>query len=83
MTQIAANRRRLPVLPDARLLPDVDLGIGATPVVHWALGIGLVLGIVFHELAPEFDILLAGLVGGTIAWATERRWRSTRAEGAA
>jgi predicted branched-subunit amino acid permease len=52
-------------------------------VVHWALGIGLVLGIVFHELAPEFDILLAGLVGGTIAWATERRWRSTRAGGAA
>lgn len=52
-------------------------------VVYWALGIGLVLGIVFHELAPEFDILLAGLVGGTVAWAAERQWRSARAGGAA
>lgn len=44
-------------------------------VVYWALGIGLVLGAVFHEIAPDFDILLAGLVGGTLAWLGERHLR--------
>lgn len=48
-------------------------------VVYWALAIGLVLGIVFHEIAPEVDILLAGVVGGSIAWAGERQWRLKRA----
>lgn len=48
-------------------------------VIYWGLSIGLVLGVVFHELAPEFDILLAGLVGGTAAWAIERQWRLRRA----
>lgn len=48
-------------------------------VIYWALGTGLVLGIVFHEVAPEFDILLTGLVGGTIAWAGERHWRRKQA----
>lgn len=52
-------------------------------VIYWSLGIGLVLGVVFHEVAPEFDILLAGLVGGTLAWAGERHWRLKRAGGAA
>lgn len=49
-------------------------------VIYWALGIGLVLGVFFHEVAPEFDILLAGLVGGTLAWAGERHFRLQRAK---
>ncbi|MBD9372402.1 AzlC family ABC transporter permease [Rhizobium sp. ARZ01] len=52
-------------------------------VIYWALGTGLVLGVVFREIAPEFDILLAGLVGGTIAWAGERQWRLKRTRSAA
>ncbi|MFD1326842.1 AzlC family ABC transporter permease [Mycoplana ramosa] len=46
-------------------------------VIYWALATGLVLGVVFREIAPEFDILLAGLIGGTIAWAGERQLRRT------
>lgn len=52
-------------------------------VIYWALGTGLVLGVVFREIVPEFDILLAGLVGGTIAWAGERQWRRKLAGSAA
>ena len=44
-------------------------------VIYWALGAGLVLGGVFAVVAPEYDILLAGLVGGTLAWWGERRFR--------
>lgn len=35
---------------------------------HFAMGFGLVLGPVFHVLAPGFDLLLAGLIGGTAAF---------------
>ncbi|QRM55551.1 AzlC family ABC transporter permease [Sinorhizobium sp. BG8] len=44
-------------------------------VIYWALGTGLVFGAVFHAIAPEYDIVLAGLVGGTLAWAGERQLR--------
>lgn len=39
---------------------------------YFALAIGLVLGPIFHEIDPEFDILWAGLVGGTLAYAMHR-----------
>ena len=44
-------------------------------VIYWALGAGLAFGAVFYQILPEFDILLAGLVGGTLAWAGERHFR--------
>jgi predicted branched-subunit amino acid permease len=49
-------------------------------VIYWALGIGLALGGIFHVVAPEYDILLAGLIGGTAAWFLERSMRRS-AEG--
>jgi hypothetical protein len=48
------------------------------PVIYVALAIGLVAGPLFYWLAPEFDILLAGAGGGTLAWALERTWRKRR-----
>ncbi len=33
-----------------------------------AMGAGLVLGPVFHWLEPQFDVLWAGLIGGTLAY---------------
>lgn len=45
------------------------------PVIYVALGLGLVAGPLFYVLVPEFDILLAGLIGGTLAWQLERMWR--------
>lgn len=44
-------------------------------VIYWALGIGLALGWLFAVIAPEYDILLAGIVGGTLAWWGERMLR--------
>ena len=44
-------------------------------VVHLALAVGLVAGPLFYWLLPEFDILLAGVIGGTLAWMAERAWR--------
>ena len=38
----------------------------------WAMGIGLVLGPLFHILVPEVDILLAGGIGGVAAYAIHR-----------
>ena len=35
---------------------------------HFAMGFGMVLGPVFHLLAPGFDLLLAGLFGGGAAF---------------
>ncbi|KQV33048.1 MULTISPECIES: AzlC family ABC transporter permease [unclassified Rhizobium] len=49
-------------------------------VVHIAMVLGLVGGPLFYWLVPEFDILLAGLIGGTLAWAVERTWRVRQAE---
>lgn len=38
-----------------------------------AIAIGAVLGPLFHLITPEFDLLFAGLIGGTIAWLIWRR----------
>jgi predicted branched-subunit amino acid permease len=48
------------------------------PVIYIALVIGLIAGPVFYWLAPEFDILLAGVGGGTVAWLAERNWRQRK-----
>lgn len=48
-------------------------------VIYWALGIGLALGTIFAVVAPEYDILLAGVVGGTAAWWGERALRRREA----
>lgn len=47
-------------------------------IVHIAMVLGLIGGPLFARFLPEFDILLAGLIGGTLAWATERTWRNRR-----
>lgn len=52
------------------------------PVIYVALITGLMAGPFFYWLAPEFDILLAGVGGGTLAWLAERQWRK-RGEGRA
>lgn len=44
-------------------------------VIYVAMIIGLLLGPVFHEIAPEFDVLYAGIGGGTLAFLIERAWR--------
>jgi hypothetical protein len=41
---------------------------------HIAMIIGLALGPLFHQVAPEFDILYAGVVGGTLAFFADRVW---------
>ena len=43
---------------------------------HIAMLIGLALGPLFHQVAPEFDILYAGIVGGTLAFLVDRMWKS-------
>jgi len=48
------------------------------PVIYVALAVGLVAGPLFYWLAPEFDILLAGVGGGTFAWLAERSWRQRK-----
>lgn len=40
-----------------------------------AIGIGGVLGPVCYLVAPGFDLLISGLVGGTVAHLMARRWR--------
>lgn len=40
-----------------------------------AMLFGLALGPAFHQIAPEFDILYAGLVGGTLAFLADRAWK--------
>ncbi|HEV7306755.1 AzlC family ABC transporter permease [Ensifer sp.] len=52
------------------------------PIVYVALLFGLIGGPLFYWLLPEFDILLAGLIGGTLAWFFERQWRRRRELGA-
>ncbi|WP_377288535.1 AzlC family ABC transporter permease [Rhizobium sp. SG2393] len=44
-------------------------------VIHVALVVGLIMGPVATLLAPEIDILITGIGGGTIAWAIERAMR--------
>jgi predicted branched-subunit amino acid permease len=41
-----------------------------------AIGAGLVLGPVFFLYAPGFDLLLTGLIGGTLAFGVDR-WRKS------
>ncbi|MGB3813964.1 MAG: AzlC family ABC transporter permease [Shinella sp.] len=48
-------------------------------VIYWALGIGLALGWLFAVIAPEYDILLTGVIGGTLAWWGERTLRRREA----
>jgi len=43
---------------------------------HIAMTIGLALGPLFHQIAPEFDILYAGLIGGTLAFFIDRFWKA-------
>ncbi|WP_426230189.1 AzlC family ABC transporter permease [Pararhizobium sp. DWP3-4] len=52
------------------------------PVIYVAMIVGLVAGPFFYWLAPEFDILLAGVGGGTLAWLAERNWRKRGEVGA-
>ena len=42
-------------------------------VVKIAMVFGLALGPVFHVVVPEFDLLLAGIVGGVLAFLAGRR----------
>lgn len=49
-------------------------------VIYWALGIGLALGYLFAVIAPEYDILLTGIIGGTLAWWGERMLRQREAQ---
>lgn len=42
---------------------------------HIAMVFGLALGPLFHQVAPEFDILYAGVVGGTLAFLADRLWK--------
>lgn len=44
-----------------------------------AMLVGLALGPAFHQVAPEFDILYAGLAGGTLAFLADRALKA-RAE---
>ncbi len=49
--------------------------------VYLALIVGLVLGPVFHSFSADLGLLLAGLVGGTIAFGLERliiKWRKDK-----
>ena len=39
---------------------------------YWAIGIGLVLGPVFHLITPDTDLLWCGLIGGTISYGLGR-----------
>jgi predicted branched-subunit amino acid permease len=39
---------------------------------HVAMVLGLVLGPLFHTLFPGFDLLLAGIVGGGVAYVFHR-----------
>ena len=44
-------------------------------VIYFALGIGLAFGWLFAVVAPQYDILLTGVIGGTLAWWGERALR--------
>ena len=48
--------------------------------VYLAMVVGLVLAPLFHQIAPEFDILYTGILGGTLAFAIERLIRARQAK---
>jgi predicted branched-subunit amino acid permease len=43
-------------------------------IIKIAMVTGLALGPVFYLVAPEFDLLLAGLIGGALAFVIGRKW---------
>lgn len=49
-----------------------------SPEIHYAMIIGLILGPVFHVMTPEIGLLLAGVVGGTLAFTIERSINALR-----
>lgn len=49
-----------------------------TPEIYYAMIFGLVLGPVFHVMTPQFGLLLAGVLGGTAAFAIERSINAVR-----
>lgn len=51
---------------------------GKQRVIHVALVTGLLLGPLCTLLAPEFDLLIAGIGGGTLAWALDYAYRRHR-----
>lgn len=51
--------------------------------VYYAMVIGLCLGPAFHMVDPMFGLLLAGVVGGTLAFALERWFDRSRRHGRA
>lgn len=54
----------------------VSLIIGATGTVdRLALAVGLIAGPIVYVLLPGFDLLIAGVGGGTVAWALGRQKR--------
>lgn len=44
-------------------------------VIYVALVTGFIAGPVLYAVLPQFDILIAGLGGGTLAFVIERQWR--------
>jgi predicted branched-subunit amino acid permease len=43
--------------------------------IHWSLICGILVAPLFHWLTPEFDLLMTGLVGGTVAYLADRAFR--------
>lgn len=48
--------------------------------VYIAMIVGVMLAPIFHQFAPEFDILYTGIIGGTIAFGIERLIRARKAK---
>ena len=46
---------------------------------HFAMAIGIVLGPLFHVLAPGIDLLAGGIVGGVAAYVLHRIVKSWKA----
>ena len=65
----AACGRGWPFPADADVFPDLALGFRAGTGGHIAMVLGLVLGPLLHLVAPGFDLLGAGLIGGGLAYA--------------
>ncbi|MDQ0317126.1 AzlC family ABC transporter permease [Amorphus orientalis] len=51
-------------------------GAGRVKADHLAMIFGLVIGPVLHATGFDFDILVAGLVGGTLAYLGGRFWKA-------
>jgi predicted branched-subunit amino acid permease len=55
------------------------VGDARTPLAMYALASGAIAGPVFHLLDPEWGLLLAGLIGGSIAYVLQRATRGVHA----